>query len=372
MAQPNGGISVIVPRLNEMTKDELAYSLSRFIVEVKKKDGKDFPGETLFEMVMAVQKYLNLQGSHLKFLDDESFITLKNTLDTIMKQRTAAGLGIKRRQAEIITVEEEELMWEMGVLGTDNPEKLLYTLFYLNGLNFALRAVKEHHNLRVGEFSQFQIMTDKDGTEYLRYTEDVSKCNAGGIDHRKVMPKVVDAYSNPNKDRCVITIYRKYLAHCPAEGVRPDALYLRPLAKPSTAVWYCCQRIGENKLSRIVNVLCNRAGLRGHRTNHSLRASSASRLYENNFDEQVVCETTGHRSNAVRSYKRTPASMKRSASFTIQGISKRQATSVTASSAGIGPQVESSDAVTSASTKTKNQTDDACNLQVQVHVHVNK
>jgi len=61
------------------------------------------------------------------------------------------------------------------------------------------------------------------------------------------------------------------------------------------------------------------AGFEGFRSNHSLRASAASRLYQQGFDEQLICETTGHRSNAVRGYKRTTAAQKLDISNAISG-----------------------------------------------------
>ena len=52
--------------------------------------------------------------------------------------------------------------------------------------------------------------------------------------------------------------------------------------------------------------MCKLAGIHGHKTNHSLRATATSRLYQAGVDEQLVMEVTGHRSlEGVRSYKRT-------------------------------------------------------------------
>ena len=51
--------------------------------------------------------------------------------------------------------------------------------------------------------------------------------------------------------------------------------------------------------------LCEEAGLDGFFTNHSLRATAATRMYTSGLEEQKVCEVTGHKSNAVRAYKRT-------------------------------------------------------------------
>ena len=53
--------------------------------------------------------------------------------------------------------------------------------------------------------------------------------------------------------------------------------------------------------------------------NHSLRATAATLLYNNNFDEQVIQELTGHHSVAVREYKRTSIGQKRSTSSCVMG-----------------------------------------------------
>lgn len=52
--------------------------------------------------------------------------------------------------------------------------------------------------------------------------------------------------------------------------------------------------------------MCASAGISGFRTNHSLRATSATRLYAAGVEEQLIMERTGHRSvEGVRSFKCT-------------------------------------------------------------------
>ena len=52
--------------------------------------------------------------------------------------------------------------------------------------------------------------------------------------------------------------------------------------------------------------MCKECGIEGYKTNHSLRATAATRLYASGIDEQLVMERTGHRSlEGIRSYKRT-------------------------------------------------------------------
>lgn len=320
VADADPTLSPIHPSLDEMTKDELNYSLSRFICEIKKKNGDEYPGETLHEIVICMQLHFELTNKSYKFLSDPDFLQIKNTLDGQMKHRAKSGLGGQRKQAGIITIEEEEEMWRQGVLGTDNPTKLVNTLLYRIGLNFALRGGQEHRDLK-WKNSQIKLISNKKG-EFLRYSEDVSKSNQGGLKHRKVKQKVVDAYENKrDRSRCIVTIFKKYEYHCPPEDVRPDAFYLRPLSDPKNAIWFAAQPLGRHKLAQVVSNLCKNAGLPGYRTNHSLRASAATRMFDQQVDEQLICEITGHRSNAVRNYKRTSETLKRKVNAVVQGTS---------------------------------------------------
>ena len=95
------------------------------------------------------------------------------------------------------------------------------------------------------------------------------------------------------------------LSLCPAEPKR-NSFYLKPLKKPTTHCWYSREPLGHNKLSQVVSEMCKEAGIVGYYTNHSLRATSATRLFNAGADEQLIMERTGHRSiDGVRSYKRT-------------------------------------------------------------------
>ena len=52
--------------------------------------------------------------------------------------------------------------------------------------------------------------------------------------------------------------------------------------------------------------MCKKAGIAGFKTNHSLRATAATRLYKEGVDKQLIMERTGHHSiDGVRNYKRT-------------------------------------------------------------------
>ncbi|XP_046574116.1 uncharacterized protein LOC124282196 [Haliotis rubra] len=72
--------------------------------------------------------------------------------------------------------------------------------------------------------------------------------------------------------------------------------------------------MGHNVIETTVKRICAVARIGGKKTNHSLRSTAATRLYEANISEQQICEHTGHRSDAVRLYKRTTDQQKAMAS----------------------------------------------------------
>ena len=93
---------------------------------------------------------------------------------------------------------------------------------------------------------------------------------------------------------------------CPENGLK-NALYLKPLSNfTKGGRWYGVQPLGHNTLNSMVRTVMIEAGFTdGHYTNHSLRVTTVTRLFYHNQDVKVVQEQTGHRSDAVMTYRRT-------------------------------------------------------------------
>ena len=58
-AAPSLKLSPILVELSEMTKDEINYTVSRFIMEICKKNGEKYPGSSLKQIVLRLQFYFN-------------------------------------------------------------------------------------------------------------------------------------------------------------------------------------------------------------------------------------------------------------------------------------------------------------------------
>ena len=239
-----------------------------------------------------------------------------------MKRLQSKGHGSIKKQAEVITEEEEDLLWQTAQLGDSNPQQLLNTMVFYCGLHFSLRSGKEHRQLRHTP-CQIELVESPGQDPYLVYREDVSKNHPGGLRGRNIKPKVVFHHTNKqNTHRCFIRLFKKYRSLCPPNA-QPDSFYLKPHHSPTPTCWFSRRPVGHHPLSNTVARLCKSAGIEGYKTNHSLRATSTSRLYQSGVDEQLVMERSGHRSiEGVRSYKRTSDEQRRALSDILNGVRK--------------------------------------------------
>ena len=154
------------------------------------------------------------------------FGELFNVVDNVMKIRVAEGAGIVK-SATPISLPIENRLWNTGVLGEHNPKQLADTIFYLLGVNLALRGGVEHKSLRrPGFYLQITISEDGDGKACLVYREDPkSRTNQGGLRCKFKTPRVVYVYPNVDRSKCPVALHEKYVNLLPKTQKCPQ-LYL--------------------------------------------------------------------------------------------------------------------------------------------------
>ena len=181
-----------VPVLPAIDRASLAHWLVRFVLEVRKGDGSEYPPNSLHHIVCGIMRHMrSTTMPGVDFFTDSDISAFRSSLDAEMKRLQSKGLGSGHKQAEPLTEGEEELLWEKKILGGHSPESLLNTMIFMCGLYFALRSGDEHRNLRHSP-CQIQVIRNEGERPFLRYAEDISKNHPGGLKGRKVKPKVVD------------------------------------------------------------------------------------------------------------------------------------------------------------------------------------
>ena len=109
---------------------------------------------------------------------------------------------------------------------------------------------------------------------------------------------------------------------CPSNYPK-GVFYLQPLPKPKQSCWYSVKPIGQHTLNIMVKDMCRCGGIQGYKMNHSLRTTTATRLFRAGCDKQLIMERTGHRSlDRVRSYKRSSDEQHLALSEIVNGLLK--------------------------------------------------
>ena len=124
--------------ISALDNESLMHWMCRFVLEVRKKDGTEYPPNTLHHICCGLLRYLRENGrGEIDFFKDISFADFRATLDGDMKRLQSLGIGTKQRQAEPLTEEEEERLWQTGQLGDHSPQALLDTMIFMRGIYFA-------------------------------------------------------------------------------------------------------------------------------------------------------------------------------------------------------------------------------------------
>ena len=170
---------VQIPPLAQLDTQELQYWLCCLIHEARKKDGLEYPPNTLCHFICGIMRHIrhNCGRPEIDFFKDRGFSDFRSSL---MKRLQSAGIGSVKKRAEPLTMEEEEQLWEKKILGDHSPKALLNTMMFMNGLYFALRSGVEHRQLRHYP-SQIQLIENPGERAYLIYREDTSKNHPGGL-----------------------------------------------------------------------------------------------------------------------------------------------------------------------------------------------
>ena len=125
--------------------------------------------------------------------------------------------------------------------------------------------------------------------------------------------------------QCHVHLLDAYISKLPPSTVTEQGtFYLRPLQKPKDGVspWFSSVPVGKNTLSAMLKKMCPDAGISGNQTNHSLRATGATEMFQAQVPEKIIQERTGHRPlAALRTYEHNTEKQHRAVSSVLSSSS---------------------------------------------------
>ena len=124
--------------------------ISNFILSARKQDGTEYEPVSLRSIVSSLDRKLKRQKYPYSIMqnDGPAFNLTRTALKAKQKSLKKQGKGNRPFEAQPITDEEVDTLYNKGLLGGDSPNALLNTLWLNNSVHFGLRGVRENYQLR--------------------------------------------------------------------------------------------------------------------------------------------------------------------------------------------------------------------------------
>ncbi len=132
-----------------------------------------------------------------------------------------------------------------------------------------------------------------------------------------------------NPARCPVRLYHLYESKRPKDCNNAFFLTVNYRHK-SDKVWYSDMPMGPTRIGEIMGRIATRGGLVGHYTNHSVRRTMCTQLYQKGVNPILIAQLSGHKNiNSLSRYTTTSFQQQRDMCGLLQG--KKPSSTTTAS-----------------------------------------
>ena len=216
--------------VTEPTAEYLNYWLSRFVVEIRREDGKPYAPASINNILSALYCFskscvpTGVVCPNFMNRKDPCFRDLTGAIQVRYRELRTEGVGAVVKHAPIVTPEEENTLWESKVIGVHTLKALVSAIFYYVGKMFCIRGGEEQRRLKR---SQCQRLYNRD---CYTYVENGSK--TPGVNVREDN-KVVPVFACPEaQPRCLVYLLDTDFQKFPPKAIQMDLFYLRPKNPP--------------------------------------------------------------------------------------------------------------------------------------------
>ena len=277
--------------------------MANYLMNLTKDDGSSYEPDSLTSIHRAIDRYLGDMGYSQSLVTSEDFKLSKQVLASKRKELKREGKGNRPNRAEPLTDGEEKLLWESEELGDSNPKCLQNAIWFLNTKVLGFRGSDESRQLKWGDIT---LESDLHGKEYLKFTERSTKTRTGeNSDVRAYQPCL---YQNQeNTEQCPVRLYKLYRARRSQNMLDSEAPFYLTVNhqgwNKTSGRWYKDEPMGKNYLAKMMKVICEKAGIKGKKTNHSVRKTCITNLLQAGVDPVLIQQLSGHKN--LKSIKKT-------------------------------------------------------------------
>ncbi|CAB5096651.1 unnamed protein product [Rhizophagus irregularis] len=259
-------------------------------------DLNEYKATSVKQSVDALNRYLLHLSPipQINLHDKYMFPDLHDVLHGKLRDLQEHGFGETLDSVSINSQQIQQILQHPKIT-TDNPEGLLYRVFFRLSIILAMRG-GEHYQLKINQFKS----DENGGLKFFRY---ISKNNQRGIQGGQAHIISIPADNNgPCSD------IQLYLSKRPPSG--DENFYLQPnnTSWLETNIWYKTDHVGKNKLGNFMKKIGRETQIDipiELLSNHSGRKTATQILQDQEVPEQAIMQLTGHKSvQGVRAYKK--------------------------------------------------------------------
>ena len=213
--------------------------------------------------------------NQINLMMDKEFIVLRSLLDSLHRRLHAQGVGYNAKPTEALTQENEDILWDCGVLNQ----------------NFYLNRGSEHCELKLSQFCREVVKVDGQSIVQYTYSERGLKNQLGILKQLRTANKVVHQYESDCMDSCYIHILDTCISKLPNGAKEKGAFCLKPRTitpEDPSAPWFMLLPVGRNSLGAMVKTMASQGELSKDVTNHSLCAYGVKQIFSAKVPEKIM------------------------------------------------------------------------------------
>ncbi|CAF2417956.1 unnamed protein product [Rotaria sp. Silwood2] len=243
--------------LSYVNGDELQQVMDVFIREARRPTGEQYLPESIYYLCLGIQFYLNLNNRQIDLFDPR-YIEFNSTLNGILQTYTPRLLTDSNT---IVSLIDEDLLYDVHQLGTLTSWSLLTTLLHTNSKYFNLKTVEAHMAIsfaNFGKYSQWvRLSTNSPQGQQMNYLRFYAhNPDLKSLVNLPTFYEITEQMNDPV--RCPIKQYDFYVSKCP-EQIRgtADVFYLRPISEQiqENSIWYSNDSLSPTIIDQILNRL---------------------------------------------------------------------------------------------------------------------